>query len=98
MIVSGGAHKFLKPDLVRWWARRLSFLLLMLIALSPRLAGAAGPDPFCLAIEEIIQSGQRKFKSITGKLDLVSEEYFGLVTPPELQDCFGWLNGKAYHC
>ncbi|MFQ5589504.1 MAG: hypothetical protein ACE5F7_11775, partial [Nitrospiria bacterium] len=18
--------------------------------------------------------------------------------PPELQDCFGWLNGKAYHC
>ncbi len=58
----------------------------------------AHADELCLAIEEIIQSGQRNFKSITGKIDLVSEENYGLVTPPNLRDCFGWLNGKAYHC
>lgn len=64
----------------------------------PRFVVTAHADAFCLAIKEIIQSGQQKFKSVTGKIDLVSEENFGLVTPPELQDCFGWLNGKAYHC
>ncbi len=71
-------------------------LALLFIALGPRFASA--DDPFCVSLEEIIQSGQHKFKSIRGKLDLVSEEYFGRVTPPELKDCFGWLDGKAYHC
>ncbi len=55
-------------------------------------------DTACRQIHTIIESGKKKFKSIRGKLDLVSEEYFGTLIPLDLKICFGWLNGKAYHC
>lgn len=55
-------------------------------------------DDFCTAIKQIIHNGRVDFKPIHGKLDLVSEEYFGKLTPPGLEACFGWLDGQAYHC
>lgn len=53
---------------------------------------------FCDAILTILESAQHKFKTIRGKLDLVSEEFFGKLVPPGLKECFGWLDGKVYHC
>ncbi|MFQ5597959.1 MAG: hypothetical protein ACE5GK_07900 [Nitrospiria bacterium] len=53
---------------------------------------------FCDAVKEILESGKKRFKSIRGKLDLVSEEHFGKRVPQGFEICFGWRNGKAYHC
>lgn len=63
-----------------------------------RVSATETTDKSCEQIHEILQSSKKKFKSIRGKLDLVSEEYFGTLTPFDLKLCFGWLNGKAYHC
>ncbi|VAX27278.1 hypothetical protein MNBD_NITROSPIRAE01-1924 [hydrothermal vent metagenome] len=72
--------------------------LLILLITVPTLAATETKDKNCQQIHEIIQSSKKKFKSIRGKLDLVSEEYFGVLTPFDLKHCFAWLNGKAYHC
>ncbi|MFQ5780835.1 MAG: hypothetical protein ACE5HN_08645 [Nitrospiria bacterium] len=52
----------------------------------------------CPSLKEILKSGRKEFKSIRGKLDLVSEEFFGTLIPPGQEICFAWLNGAAYHC
>ncbi len=69
-----------------------------LVFFSASFAIAESADDFCNAIKEIIHNGRVDFKPIHGKLDLVSEEYFGKLTPPGLEECFGWLDGQAYHC
>lgn len=65
---------------------------------TPAFATTEAVGQPCEQIHQILQSSKKKFKSIRGKLDLVSEEYFGALTPLDLKLCFGWLNGKAYHC
>ncbi len=74
------------------------YLIGVYIIFIPQFTFAGNSNPFCQAIQSIMESGKTQFKSIRGQLDLVSEEYFGTLTPPDLQDCFGWLDGKAYHC
>lgn len=77
-----------------------AILLLTLLSITPVLPAHATEttDKTCQDIHKILHSSNKKFKSIRGKLDLVSEEYFGTFTPLDLKMCFGWLNGKAYHC
>ncbi len=75
-----------------------SIFLLILFTFTPALATIETTDQNCQQIHEILQSSKKKFKSIRGKLDLVSEEYFGALIPLDLKTCFAWLNGKAYHC
>ncbi len=72
--------------------------LLSLFTSTPSMAATETKEKDCQQIHEIIQSSKKKFKSLWGKLDLVSEEYFGTLTPLDLKHCFAWLNGKAYHC
>lgn len=52
----------------------------------------------CPVLREILLSAWKKFKTLRGKLDLVSEEYFGTLIPPGQEICFAWLNGSTYHC
>jgi len=77
---------------------RALFLVGLLSFVVPASTSFSAPLDFCEALKEIIASGQKKFKSIRGKLDLVSEEHFGTLIPPGMKDCFGWRDGKAYHC
>lgn len=53
---------------------------------------------FCPALREVLLSGWKKFKPIRGKLDLVSEEYFGTLILPGQEICYAWLDGSTYHC
>ncbi len=76
----------------------LTTVFVLLFFLSVPFALAESSGDFCKAIKEIIHNGRVDFKPIHGKLDLVSEEYFGTLTPPGLEECFAWLNGQAYHC
>jgi len=78
----------------------LGFLatVIALLFCSSTFAIAKPLNDFCDAIKEIIHAGRVDFKPIQGKLDLVSEEYFGKLMPPGLEECFGWLDGQAYHC
>lgn len=84
--------------LSRHWCRHLLFIVLIVFLSGPASASTDASSDFCGVIKKIIASGRKKFKSIHGKLDLVSEEYFGKVIPPGMAECFGWLDGKAYHC
>ncbi|MFQ5579950.1 MAG: hypothetical protein ACE5FZ_05005 [Nitrospiria bacterium] len=52
----------------------------------------------CPVLREILLSAWKKFKPIRGKLDLVSEEYFGTLIPPGQKICFSWVDGSTYHC
>ncbi len=95
-----------RPHHLKKWISILFLSMFLLIV--PGLSASADPsspdlfkgpsDPFCQAVQEILQSGKNRFKSIQGKLDLVSEEYFGRLTPPGFKECFAWLDGRAYHC
>ncbi len=78
--------------------RALQLVSFALFFFSASFAIAKVPADFCTAIKKIIHSGRVDFKPIHGKLDLVSEEYFGKLTPSGLENCFGWLDGQAYHC
>ncbi|HIE65855.1 MAG: hypothetical protein ABGX83_04320 [Nitrospira sp.] len=67
----------------------------------PFSLGQSASDPipeFCPVLREILLSAWKKFKPIRGKLDLISEEYFGTLIPPGQESCFSWLNGSTYHC
>jgi len=75
-----------------------TLLLLGLFLALPASAAEKESLDFCASLKEIIASGARKFHSIRGKLDLVSEEHFGTLIPPGMESCFGWRDGKAYHC
>ncbi len=52
----------------------------------------------CPDLREILLSAWKKFIPIRGKVDLVSEEYFGTLIPPGQEICYAWLNGSTYHC
>ena len=79
--------------------RRRLFFIVFISLLSGSVSASTDVSPdFCGSLKEIIASGQKQFKSIRGKLDLVSEEHFGKLIPPGMKECFGWRDGKAYHC